>query len=94
MDLYFLVYNNYYNKTYKREELLESYLPYRVAEVEDCELWNPGDGVSTSQVLDYESTVNVFPDYMIAAIGNEIKSRWFVLDADRLRNGQIGRAHV
>ena len=88
MDLYFLVYNNYYNKTYKREELLESYLPYRVAEVEDCELWNPGDGVSTSQVLDYESTANVFPDYMIAAIGNEIKSRWFILDADRLRNGQ------
>ena len=88
MDLYFLVYNNYYNKTYKREELLESYLPYRVAVVEDCELWNPGDGVSTSQVLDYESTANVFPDYMIAAIGNEIKSRWFILDADRLRNGQ------
>lgn len=88
MDLYFLVYNNYYNKTYKREELLESYLSYRVAVVEDCELWNPGDGVSTSQVLDYESTANVFPDYMIAAIGNEIKSRWFVLDADRLRNGQ------
>ena len=88
MDLYFLVYNNYYNKTYKREELLESYLPYRVAEVEDCELWNPGDGVSTSQILDYESTANVFPDYMIAAIGNEIKSRWFILDADRLRNGQ------
>lgn len=88
MDLYFLVYNNYYNKTYKREELLVNYLPYRVAEVEDCELWNPGDGVSTSQVLDYESTANVFPDYMIAAIGNEIKSRWFVLDADRLRNGQ------
>lgn len=88
MDLYFLVYNNYYNKTYKREELLESYLPYRVAVVEDCELWNPGDGVSTSQVLDYESTANVFPDYMIAAIGNEIKSRWFILDANRLRNGQ------
>lgn len=88
MDLYFLVYNNYYNKTYKREELLENYLPYRVASVEDCELWNPSDGVTTSQILDYESTVNVFPDYMIAAIGNEIKSRWFVLDANRTRSGQ------
>ena len=87
MDLYFLKYNNYYNHTYKKENLLVDYLPYRVAEVEDCELWNPGDGIRTSQVLDYDP-VKEFPDYMVVAEGTEIYSRWFVIDGDRLRNGQ------
>lgn len=87
MDLYFLKYNNYYNHTYKKETLLTNYLPFRIGEVEDCELWNPGDGIRTSQVFDYEP-VKEFPDYMVVAEGNEIYSRWFVIDGDRLRNGQ------
>lgn len=87
MDLYFLKYNNYYNHTYKKENLLVDYLPFRIGEVEDCELWNPGDGIRTSQVFDYEP-IKEFPDYMVVAEGNEIYSRWFVIDGDRLRNGQ------
>lgn len=87
MDLYFLKYNNYYNHTYKKENLLTNYLPFRIGEVEDCELWNPGDGIRTSQVFDYDP-VKEFPDYMIVAEGTEIYSRWFVIDGDRLRNGQ------
>ena len=87
MDLYFLKYNNYYNHTYKKENLLTNYLPFRIGEVEDCELWNPGDGIRTSQVFDYEP-VKEFPDYMVVAEGNEIYSRWFVIDGDRLRSGQ------
>ena len=87
MDLYFLKYNNYYNHTYKKENLLVDYLPFRIGEVEDCELWNPGDGIRTSQVLDYDP-VKEFPDYMVVAEGTEIYSRWFVIDGDRLRNGQ------
>ena len=87
MDLYFLKYNNYYNHTYKKENILENYLPFRIGEVEDCELWNPGDGIRTSQVFDYEP-IKEFPDYMIVAEGSVIYSRWFVIDGDRLRNGQ------
>lgn len=87
MDLYFLKYNNYYNHTYKKENLLTNYLPFRIGEIEDCELWNPGDGIRTSQVFDYEP-VKEFPDYMVVAEGNEIYSRWFVIDGDRLRSGQ------
>ena len=87
MDLYFLKYNNYYNHTYKKENLLTNYLPFRIGEVEDCELWNPGDGIRTSQVFDYEP-VKEFPDYMVVAEGTEIYSRWFVIDGDRLRSGQ------
>lgn len=87
MDLYFLKYNNYYNHTYKKENLLVDYLPFRIGEVEDCELWNPGDGIRTSQVFDY-NPIKEFPDYMVVAEGTEIYSRWFVIDGDRLRNGQ------
>ena len=88
MDLYFLKYNNYFNRTYKKEKQLISYLEYEVGRVEDCELWNPNDGVYTEQDLEYEYEMGkVFPDYMIAAVGSEIESRWFVLDGKRLSNG-------
>ena len=88
MDLYFLKYNNYFNRTYKKEKLLISYLDFEVGRVEDCELWNPNDGVYTEQDFEYEYDVGkVFPDYMIAAVGSEIESRWFVLDGTRLSNG-------
>lgn len=88
MDLYFLKYNNYFNRTYKKEKLLVSYLEHEVGRVEDCELWNPNDGVYTEQDFEYEYEMGkVFPDYMIAAVGSEIESRWFVLDGTRLSNG-------
>ena len=88
MDLYFLKYNNYFNRTYKKEKQLISYLDFEVGRVEDCELWNPNDGVYTEQDFEYEYDVGkVFPDYMIAAVGSEIESRWFVLDGTRLSNG-------
>ncbi len=88
MDLYFLKYNNYFNRTYKKEKQLISYLEHEVGRVEDCELWNPNDGVYTEQDLEYEYEMGkVFPDYMIAAVGSEIESRWFVLDGTRLNNG-------
>lgn len=87
MDLYFLKYNNYFNRTYKREEYLLQYLFYRVAEVEDCDLWNPNDGITTTQVFEYEP-VKEFPDYMVVGNGGEIVSRWFVMDGTRLRDGQ------
>ena len=88
MDLYFLKYNNYFNRTYKKEEQLISYLSYEVGRVEDCELWNPNDGVYTEQDFEYEYEIGtVFPDYMVAAVGSKIESRWFVLDGKRLSNG-------
>lgn len=87
MDLYFLKYNNYFNRTYKREEYLLQYLFYRVAEVEDCDLWNPNDGITATQVFEYEP-VKEFPDYMVVGNGGEIVSRWFVMDGTRLRDGQ------
>ena len=88
MNLYFLNYNNYYNRIVKREDTLEDYLDYLVGEpVQGVINWNPNDGVSTSQILNswnYDT-----PDYMLAVTEDgEIDSRWFVIESEYLRNSQ------
>lgn len=89
MDLYFLKYNNYYNRTYKRETNLLNYMNYRIGEVIECDLWNENDGIITTQTFDYQyDPVREFPDYMVAAVGTEIMSRWFIIESKRICNGQ------
>ena len=88
MNLYFLNYNNYYNRIVKRENTLADYLEYQVGEpVQGVINWNPRDGVSTEQVLNswgYDT-----PDYMLAVNEEgEIDSRWFVIESEYLRNSQ------
>lgn len=88
MNLYFLKYNNYYNRIVKRENTLSDYLEYQVGvPVQGVINWNPRDGVSTEQILnswEYDT-----PDYMLAVNEEgEIDSRWFVIEAEYLRNSQ------
>lgn len=88
MDLYFCKYNNYFNRVYKPKLTnLSDYETYKVGEVLNCNLWNPNDGVDAVQVLNY---VGDIPDYLV--VGNRtadtIDSVWFVIDANRTRNGQ------
>lgn len=92
MTLYFLKYNNYYNRMVKKEDSLEGYLQYAVGSpLTGCINWNPNDGVDTEQVVNsfswetYES-----PDYVVVVTdNNKIDSRWFVIENTRLRNGQM-----
>ena len=88
MNLYFLNYNNYYNRIVKRENTLSDYLEYQVGEpVQGVTNWNPKDGVSTEQILN--SWNYPTPDYMLAVNEEgEIDSRWFVIEAEYLRNSQ------
>ena len=88
MNLYFLNYSNYYNRICKRENTLADYLEYQVGEpIQGVINWNANDGVSTTQILNgwqYDT-----PDYMLAVTEDgEIDSRWFVIEAQYLRNGQ------
>ena len=90
MDLVLLNYNKYKNRQFKREETISGYFDkaksYEIIEDYD---FNPADGVSTSVILggeyyDYEDKY----DYLIVCDGDEIVSRWFILDTDRTRIGQ------
>lgn len=86
MDLYCLNYNNYYNRIIKKEDTIEGYLPYLLDRIMTNIAFNPSDGVTTNQILNWNDVS--MPDYIVVASGNEIVSRWFVIEMSRTRNGQ------
>lgn len=87
MNLYLLTYNNYYNRIIKKEDNLADYLPYVIDSPIVNVNFNPNDDVNAEQIINWNLTT---PDYLLAVnpTGNEIVSRWFVMDSKRLRNGQ------
>ena len=87
MNLYILKYNNYYNRTIKKEDSLTDYLQYQLGNVIQGVSFNPGDGVATQQVVNLSE--DQIGDYLLAVNeNNEIDSRWFILDCRRERTGQ------
>ena len=87
MNLYILKYNNYYNRTIKKEDSLTDYLQYQLGNVIQGVSFNPGDGIATQQVVNLSE--DQIGDYLLAVNeNNEIDSRWFILDCRRERTGQ------
>ena len=87
MNLYILKYNNYYNRTIKKEDSLTDYLEYQLGNVIQGVSFNPGDGIATQQVVNLSE--DQIGDYLLAVNeNNEIDSRWFILDCRRERTGQ------
>lgn len=87
MNLYILKYNNYYNRTIKKEDSLTDYLEYQLGNVIQGVAFNPGDGIATQQVVNLSE--DQIGDYLLAVNeNNEIDSRWFILDCRRERTGQ------
>ena len=84
--IYLLKYNNYYNRIVKKEDTLGAYLTqdYLLDTFENIN-FVPADGVDTTLVVKH---VGPNPDYLIAADGNDIESRWFVVESDIIRGGQ------
>lgn len=92
MDIYLLNFNNYYNRQIKLFELLSNYTEflckgstYGNNPINGVN-FNPGNGINSAQVINWDGDN---PDYIIAADGNEIISRWYVIQSERLRNGQF-----
>ena len=84
--IYLLKYNNYYNRIVKKEDTLGAYLTqdYLLDSFENVN-FVPADGVDTTLVVKH---VGPNPDYLIVADGNDIESRWFVVESDIIRGGQ------
>lgn len=84
--IYLLKYNNYYNRIVKKEDTLGAYLTqdYLLDTFENIN-FIPADGVDTTLVVKH---VGPNPDYLIVADGNDIESRWFVVESDIIRGGQ------
>lgn len=91
MVLYCLAYNNYYNRQVKKEDALDGYLPFLLSDPIQGVNFNPNDGVNTVQVINWNT--EQLPNYIVCVDNSgNIHSRWFVLDAPRLRNGQYNLA--
>lgn len=88
MDLYIYKYNNYYNRIVKKEETLLDYGEY-IHLLSDCRDFSPNDGVNTTHIFgSAANNYNGEGDYAIVADGNDIISRWFILDIKFTRHGQ------
>ena len=89
--LYLLQYNNYFNRTVKGEGYysLDSYTANGatiVGQIVNMTMWNPSDGVNTT--ITSPLNLTAIPDYCLVTDGGNVLSRWFVLEAKRLQNGQ------
>lgn len=85
-NLYFLNYNNYFNRQVKQLETIADYQPYVIDVLQNVNLWNPGDGMMTEQVVNWDNEQN--PNYVLAETTDGNFTRWFVIEAERTRAGQ------
>lgn len=90
--IYCISYNNYFNRTVKREASLAAYLGANNSNVRYSEAnfnFNPAGGANTAITVGRsENPANDYGDYLLVVENGEIVSRWFILDEDRLRGKQ------
>ena len=92
--IYFLKYNNYANRIFKRETNMSDYLTNSydntyIRLITDCAMWNPNDGITAQITTPTNTDFSIEPDYLIAADEyNNIDSRWFITETVRDRKGQ------
>lgn len=87
-NLYFLHYNNYYNRKVKKFDTIAEYLqePYYLGANIPNASFNPNDGVDAQHVCNIQ---DFDYDYMIVTDKTQnIVSRWFVIESRRERTGQ------
>lgn len=90
--IYCISYNNYFNRTVKREESLAAYLGANNENVRYMEAnfnFNPNDGANAVITVGRSANpANSYGDYLLVVENGEIASRWFILDEERLRGKQ------
>ena len=80
-------YNNYFNRKIKFYSSVEEYYKNTDYQLVAEANFNPGDGVSTTLIVNWPYQSN--PDYLVAFDEYQtIISRWFIMDFVRTRNGQ------
>lgn len=90
--LYLLNFNNYYNRTIKYHETIHDYPVRSVIHYVNDINFNPNDYVETEVIVNYpDFGDSADPDYAILVDNdsNEIVSRWFIIEAIRIRLNQF-----
>ena len=92
VNLYFLQYNNYFNRQTKPHRTTTNwFLPYQIGNTVGVQLFNYGDGVDTTQVVNTSSWTNEnkVPDYCVLEDQTDgSRQYWYVLEWKYLRKGQ------
>lgn len=87
MTLYLLKYNNYYNRIVKRISSIDAVNDYVLAVFEGITNFNPNDGISTKQIINYAGEL---PDYCVVCDpSGAINSQWFIIESVRTRSQQF-----
>ena len=98
MNVFYLEgFNNYYNrelKAYDKKNV--SYFDEWIVKSEDNKNYNPNDNVNTTLTVNYTNTIpeyNISDDteidyVLVSEDGENIDSKWFVIDRRRERKGQ------
>ena len=85
-------YNNYYNRTYKRNDTYQEYInasASNILGIEKSYNFNIKDGVNLDHIFNVDSNVDE-PNYclLLNETDNSIVSRWFVLEWEKVRGNQ------
>lgn len=92
VNLYFLQYNNYFNRQTKPHRTVTNwFLPYQIGNTIGVQLFNYGDGVDTTQVVNTTGWVNEnrVPDYCVVENQTDgSRQYWYVVEWKYLRRGQ------
>ena len=87
-NILLLNYNNYFNRVVKREYSLEEYNNYIVGSPLNNVNFNPNDGLSTAITVNVPSS-DEKPNYVLVTNQDgSFDSRWFIMEAIRLRRNQ------
>ena len=91
MNIALYSYNNYYNRIVKRHSTTFEYVADGAVEIAMVSgvAFDPGNGIITSQIVNADFR-QVVPDYLLclADDGYTVDSRWYVMEAVRLRAKQ------
>ena len=85
-------YNNYYNRTYKRNDTYQEYInasASNILGIEKSYNFNLKDGINLDHIFNVDSNVDE-PNYclLLNETDNSIASRWFVLEWEKVRGNQ------
>ena len=85
-------YNNYYNRTYKRNNTYQEYInasASNILGIEKSYNFNIKDGVNIDHIFNVDSNVDE-PNYclLLNETDNSIASRWFVVEWEKVRGNQ------
>lgn len=87
--IYFFIYNNYYNRQFKKEDSINDYGAIFYQENNNLN-FNPNDGITTTYTAGRQNNpYNGMCDYAIySEDGTHITSRWFIMEQERTLKGQ------